>query len=113
MVSVAILAQVLVLLAFCASLASLVTAKPNQRQGKSHDEVMKSKLSLAAKVAELRASVAASDTLGFLCVDIHISYNMFVCNQQNLVAIFCTPCPTRTHLYCQRTLLDHDQSARC
>ena len=62
----------LVLLAFCGSVASLVMAKPNQRQGKSHDEVMKSKLSLAAKVAEFRARVAASDTFGFLCVDIHI-----------------------------------------
>ena len=67
----------LVLLAFCASVASLVMAKPsqrqgelhdevietkpNQRQGKSHDEVMKSKLSLDAKVAEFRARVAASD----------------------------------------------------
>ena len=51
----------LVLSAFCSSVASLVMAKPNQRQGKSHDEVMKSKLSLDAKVAEFRARVAASD----------------------------------------------------
>ena len=33
----------LVLLAFCALVASLVMAKPNQRQGKSHDEVIKTK----------------------------------------------------------------------
>ena len=33
----------LVLLAFCALVASLVIAKPNQRQGKSHDEVIKTK----------------------------------------------------------------------
>ena len=60
-VSAAILAQVLVFWAFCALVVSLDMAKPNQRPGKSHDEVMKSKLSLDAKVAEFRARVAASD----------------------------------------------------
>ena len=71
------LAQVLVLLAFCAFVASLVMAKPsqrqgelhdevietkpNQRQGKSHDEVTKARLSLDRKVAKIRAIVAASD----------------------------------------------------
>ena len=76
-ISVAILAQVLVLLAFCAFVASLVMAKPsqrqgelhdevietkpNQRQGKSHDEVTKARLSLDRKVAKIRTKAAASD----------------------------------------------------
>ena len=67
----------LVFLAFCTLVASLVMAKPNQRQGKSHDEViktkpnqrqgeshdevMKAKLSLDRQVAKFRAKVAASD----------------------------------------------------
>ena len=42
-VFVAILAQVPILLVFCALVASLVMAKPNLRQGKSHDEVIKTK----------------------------------------------------------------------
>ena len=67
----------LVLLAFCALVASLdmskpsqrqgkshdevIKTKPNQRRGESHDEVMKAKLSLDRQVAKLRAKVAASD----------------------------------------------------
>ena len=42
-VSAAILAQVLVFWAFCALVVSLDMAKPNQRPGKSHDEVIKTK----------------------------------------------------------------------
>ena len=37
------MAQVLVLLAFCAFVASLVMAKPSQRQGELHDEVIETK----------------------------------------------------------------------
>ena len=51
----------LVLLAFCAFVASLVMAKPSQRQSKSHHEVAKAKLSLDRKIAKLHAKVAASD----------------------------------------------------
>ena len=67
----------LVLLAFCALVASLdmakpsqrqgkshdevIKTKPNQRQGESHDEVMKAKLSLDRQVAKFRAKVTASD----------------------------------------------------
>ena len=39
----------------------VIKTKPNQRQGKSHHEVMKAKLSLDRKVAKLRAKVAASN----------------------------------------------------
>ena len=39
----------------------VIKTKPNQRQGESHDEVMKAKLSLDRQVAKLRAKVAASD----------------------------------------------------
>ena len=42
-VSAAILAQVLVFWAFCALVVSLDMAKPNQRPGKSHEEVIKTK----------------------------------------------------------------------
>ena len=64
-------------MAFCALVVSLDIAKPNQRPGKSHDEViktkpnqrrgesrdevMKAKLSLDRKVAKFRAKVAASN----------------------------------------------------
>ena len=64
-------------MAFCALVVSLdmaksnqrpgkshdevIKTKPNQRQGESHDEVMKAKLSLDPLVAKFRAKVAASD----------------------------------------------------
>ena len=51
----------LVLLAFCALVASLDMSKPSQRQGKSHDEVTKARLSLDRKVAKIHAIVAVSD----------------------------------------------------
>ena len=56
MFSVTISAQVLVLLAFCAFVASLVMAKPSQRQGELHDEVVEDR-----KVAKIRTKAAASD----------------------------------------------------
>ena len=39
----------------------VIETKPNQRQGKSHDEVTKARLSLDRKVAKIRTKVAASD----------------------------------------------------
>ena len=43
-------------MAFCAFAASLVMAKPSQRQGELHDEVIEDR-----KVAKIRTKAAASD----------------------------------------------------